>query len=120
MSYLPREMICERLRICQRASYRLVPPSYSSFISSSEVLDLLNASRRGIREPLPCIPSDLRRPEEMAAELGTIPERKLMAWTRRWKNPCPHFRLNKLTTRFSARLVREWLDENSKPGRVRA
>ena len=119
MNLLSRVLVCERLRINEMSSYRIVGPSYTSLISSDAVLDILNSSRHGIREPIPCIPSDLRRPEEMAAELGTVPERKLMAWTRRVKNPCPHFRLNKQTTRFSARLLREWLDANSKPRRAR-
>lgn len=111
-SLLTRELVCSRLRIGRRASYRLLPSSFDAFINSDELIDLLNSSRRGIREPISCVPSDLRRPEEMAAELETVPLKKLMAWTRRFKNPVPHFRPNKQVTRFSSRMVREWLDEN--------
>ena len=115
MSYLSRQLVRERLRLGERQSYRIVGASYTSLIDGAELLDIVNAARRGIREPLTDIPSDLLTPEEMVVELGDcVTERKLMSWTRRRKNVPPHFRFNKQTTRFSSSRLREWIRANSK------
>ena len=58
MTLLKRQLICERLRLGLRSSYRVVPPSRLSLISSDEVLEVLNRARRGGMKPLRDIPSD--------------------------------------------------------------
>ena len=113
MSLLKRQLICERLGIKSRASYRIIGASRLSLISSSDVIDLLNDSRRAIPQPLDEIPCDLRTPEQMAAEIGGVTARDLLNWTRRTKNVPPHFRLNHSTTRFSASLMMAWLEERT-------
>lgn len=114
MSYLTRELICERLRLKWRQSYRIVPSSYGSLISSDEVLHLLNVSRRGIAEPIAFIPSDLATAEELADDEvlgGLVSPRKILLWTKRIKNVPPHFHINNQTVRFSRRSFFAWLDE---------
>ena len=114
MTLLRRDLICDRLRLNRRSSYRIVPPSRLSLINSDEVLYVLNNARRGGIEYLHDIPSDLRTPEEMAAEIEGVTARDLLNWTRRTKNVAPHFRINKQTTRFSASRLLAWLDERSR------
>ena len=116
MNLLKRQMICEKLRLTGRQSYRIVGASFSSFISSDEVLEIVNRARRFIAEPLKDIPSDMRTPEEMSEELGGIvTASQLLTWTqRRTKNVPPHFRFNKQTTRFSSRRLTEWLEARSR------
>ena len=113
MSLLKRQLICERLRIKHRASYRIIGASRLSLISSNDVLDLLNDSRRAMPRPLDEIPCDLRTPEEMAEEIGGVSAHDLLNWTHRTKNVPPHFRLNKQTTRFSASRMMAWLEERT-------
>lgn len=113
MYLLTRQHICDRLRFELRTSYRIVGASRLSLISSDDVLDILNTARRGIPEPLREIPSDLRTPEEMAAEIGGVTAQMLLTWTRRTKTMPPHFRFNKQTTRFSAKLLTAWIEERS-------
>lgn len=110
MNLLRRDLVCERLRLNRRASYRIVSPSRLSLISSDEILYILNHARRGPVDYLHDIPSDLRTPEEMAAKLGGVTAKMLLNWTHRTKNVAPHFRLNKQTTRFSERLLLAWLE----------
>lgn len=117
MNYLTRELICARLRLKQRQSYRIVPPSYGPLISSDEVLHLLNESRRGIAEPLEFIPSDLMTAEELSEDEalgGIVSPKKILLWTKRIKNVPPHFRINKHVTRFSRRSFFEWLDRGAR------
>ena len=114
MNLLNRQLICDRLRLERRTSYRIIGASRLSLISSSDVVDLLNQSRRPFSsEPLEDIPSDLRTPDEMAAEIGGVTAHDLLNWTRRTKNIPPHFRLNKHTTLFSAHRLMAWLEERS-------
>lgn len=114
MTLLRRQLVCDRLRLERRASYRIIGPSRLSLINSDEVLCLLNRARRGGIEYLHDIPSDLRKPDEMAAEIEGVTARDLLNWTRRTKNVAPHFRINKQTTRFSASRLLAWLDERSR------
>lgn len=116
MNYLPRALICERLRLGLRQSYRLVGSSYGERINSDEVIHLLNRARRGIVEPLAYIPSDLKTIEETAAHFkaSLITERELKAWIHRTKNIPPHFYLNKNTIRFSLSRLEEWLKNRSR------
>lgn len=116
MTYLLRNKICERLRLGYRQSFRIVGSSYGERISSDDVVELLNKSRRGTEEMLTFIPSDLMTPEETAEHFkeSEITSRELRAWIHRTKNVPPHFRINKQTVRFSARLLNEWLASRSK------
>lgn len=113
MNFLRRDLICERLRLKVRQSYRIVGSSRSGLISSDEVVRLLNRARRGIPQPFAFIPTDIMKPDEIAAETG-LTESKLRAWTRRTKNVPPHFRLNGHTIRYPHALFVAWLRENSK------
>jgi hypothetical protein len=120
MYLLSRQFICERLRLERRSSYRIVGVAQISLVKSDDVLDIINVARRGIDNPLESIPSDLRTPEEMANEIVGVTAKMLLNWTqRRTKNIPPHFRFNKQTTRFSAKLLIDWLNERSKVCKVR-
>lgn len=91
-----------------------------SLVNSDDVLNIINVARRGIDNPLEYIPSDLRTPEEMASEIRGVTAKMLLNWTqRRTKNIPPHFRLNKQTTRFSAKLLIDWLKDHSRVCKVR-
>lgn len=114
MHLLRRNLICERLRVARRASYRIIAPSRLSLINSDEVLYLLNRARRGGIEYLHDIPSDLRTPDEMASEIEGVTAHDLLNWTHRTKNVAPHFRINKQTTRFSASRLLAWLEERTR------
>ena len=114
MNLLRRQLICERLRLERRTSYRIIGPSRLSLINSDEVLQLLNDARRGGIPYLYDIPSDLRTPDEMAAEIEGVTANDLLNWTRRTKNVPPHFRINKHTTRFSASRLLAWLEERTR------
>lgn len=120
MHLLRRELICERLRLKRRASYRIVPPSRLSLINSDEVVTILNRARRGGMEVLHDIPSDLRTPEEMAAEIEGVTEKMLLTWAyRREKNIPPHLYLNRHCVRFSAGRLIAWLEERTRTSRCR-
>ena len=120
MTLLRRDLICDRLRLNLRSSYRVVPPSRLSLISSDEVLEVLNRARRGGMKPLRDIPSDIRTPEEMASEIGGVTSKMLVAWScRRTKNVPPHFYINRHCIRFSASRLLAWLDERSRTCRKR-
>ena len=114
MNFLRRDLICERLRLNVRQSYRIVGSSRSGLISSDEVLRILNRSRRGIEDPFSFIPSDIATPDELIAEIDGIKPEKLRAWMRRTRNVCPHFRLNGHTRRIPRALFVGWLAKNSK------
>ncbi len=115
MTYLPRQLICERLRIGERQSYRIVGSSYGGRISSDEVVSILNRARRAIREPLTFVPSDLLTADEVVAAFADsqISARELRAWTHRIKNAVPHYRLNSHTIRFSRSQIEAWLGSHS-------
>ncbi len=114
MNFLRRDLICERLCLNVRQSYRLIGSSRSGLISSDEVVRILNRSRRGIAEPFSYIPSDIATPDEILLEVDGIMPNQLRAWMRRKRNVCPHFRLNGHTRRIPRSLFVKWLAENSK------
>ena len=117
MNYLDRSLICKRLVLSPRQSYRIVPPSYGSLISSDEILHIVNNARRGIREPLNAIPCDIVTADELAADPvlgGVVQASRIITWTHRTKNVPPHFRFNKKTTRFSRSGFIQWLDSRSR------
>lgn len=115
--YWTREFVNERLKIGLFQSYRLIPATPSKRIRSDEVLSLLNRSRVGIRASIDKLPGDgfLLTPEETVAHFAEsgVTAADLRRWTRRSRNPAPHFRLNKKTVRFSANLLDGWLAETS-------
>jgi len=113
MNFLGRELICERLRLNVRQSYRIVGSSRSGLIASDEIVRLLNSSRRGMDAPLTEIPSDIATPDELCSKTG-VTERQLRAWSHRTKSVCPHFRLNGHTRRYSISRFVEWLTRNSR------
>lgn len=114
MNFLRRDLICDRLRLNVRQSYRLIGSSRSGLISSDEVVRILNRSRRGIAEPFSYIPSDIATPDEILWEIDGIMPNQLRAWMRRTRNVCPHFRLNGHTRRIPKALFLKWLASNSK------
>lgn len=117
MNYLDRPLVCKRLALSPRQSYRIVRPSYGALISSDEVLHVVNEARRGIREPLDAIPCDIVTANEIAKDdalNGLLTSERILVWTRRRKNVPPHFRFNKQTTRFSRSRFFAWLDGTAK------
>ena len=97
--YLPRKLVCERLRLNRRTSYDIVGAAFGERISSDDVIALLNRARRETTNPfappptpLDYIPSDLLTADELAAELteSHITAHDLLNWTRRTKNIAPH------------------------------
>lgn len=117
MHLLDRDLICNRLRLNKRSSFRIVPPSrIHNRVNSDDVLALLNRARRGNPYPqyIYDIPCDLRTPEEMAAEVEGLSADMLLTWVhRRTKNVPPHFRINSHTVRFSASQFLPWLEQRS-------
>ena len=103
------------MRLQKRTSYRIIGTSrHISYINTNDILAIINKARRNIKEPLMYIPSDLRTPDEMAGEIDGIKPKDLKTWVqRRTKNVPPHFRFNKHTTRFSAKLLKDWIDNNT-------
>ncbi len=114
--YLTRSDVCDRLRMSRWQSYQFVGPSYGPLINSDNIVALLNHYRRAIPEPLDYTPSDLRTPEELAAELGepNITARVIRNWTRRTKAMPPHFRLSRRTILLSKWMFLEWLEARSR------
>ena len=112
MHFFQRLVINDMLRLAERQSYRLVPRTKSGRIRSDALLELLNRSRVGIAAPLSYLPNDLLKPEEVELKYG-VTKRELRRWTRRKRNPSPHYRLNKFTLRYPEGLLGEWLKENS-------
>ena len=111
-----RDMLCAKLRLKLRQSFRLVGSSRSGLVSSDAIVSLLNRSRCGIPTALREIPSDLMLPDEVCAEWGIKPK-ELRAWSRRKRNVAPHFRLNGHTRRYPREIFIRWLKANSTPER---
>ncbi len=120
MHWMPREWLCNRLRLSPRQSHSLVRSGYGPCVSSDAVLSLVNRSRRNIFAPFDHVPSDVMTAEELAAapelaESGITP-RMLLVFTRR-DNPRsrpPCLRINKQTTRFVKSLFLVWLAERTR------
>ena len=113
--YLSRKFVCERLKLGLSQSFRLLPSCYGALISSEDVLDLLNNSRRMIAEPFLDIPTDIVTADELAAApefaQSGITAHNIIVWTqRRTKKIPPHIRVNKHTVRFPKKQFLDWLD----------
>lgn len=108
-----RDFACDRLRLGLRQSYRVLPSDCGALISTDEILNLLNSSRRPYAEPLLHIPDDIMTADELATtpELASsgVTGKRLLAWTRRTKKIAPHFRFNSHTIRFSRKRFIDWL-----------
>lgn len=114
MAYLvSRDFACDRLRLGLRQSYRVLPSDCGALISTDEILELLNSSRRPYAEPLQHIPTDIVTADELASapELANsgLAAKRILAWTRREKKVPPHFRINSHTIRFSRQRFIDWL-----------
>ncbi len=75
---------------------------------------LLNRTRRGIEQPFTFVPCDILTAQELAdtpelAHSG-LTAKRILAWTKRKRNVCPHFRINSHTRRFPRGLFLAWLD----------
>lgn len=111
---LTRRALFARLRLSRSAGYRLFSSCRGRRISSDTVVDVLNRARRGGQPPLPYrvgVPDDLRTAEETAVALegAEVDARALLRWTRRARNPPPHFRINPRCVRFRVAEVEAWL-----------
>jgi len=104
--------MCERLRISEGSSYRIIPAGGIPYMTSDRLIGFLNRSRKGREEELTFIPSDILTPEEASEETG-IPVHKLLIWTRRKKKIPPHFRFTKQLTRFRRSSLSSWLERIS-------
>lgn len=113
MRYLNRKDVMRRLRLSQSASYRIVGTARGSLIAASDVLAILNNSRRGPQPLLLELPDDLLTEDEMAAALDCVTPRQVHNWTLRLRNPPPHFLLNTHCRRFQRSAVIAWLDKLS-------
>lgn len=110
MRYWDRKSVMIRLRLSQSASYRIVGTSRGKLISSTDLLSILNNSRRGPQPILTEIPGDLLTEDEMSRELECVSKKQLHAWTLRRQNVIPHFLLNSHCRRFQRSTVLAWLD----------
>lgn len=99
------------LRLEGRQSYRILRATATGLIRSDYLLELLNRSRVGIKDPLSIIPSDLMKPDEVQNIYG-VTKQKMHRWNRR-RIPLPHFRINKHTVRYPKALLERWIEENS-------
>ena len=118
-SLVTRDFARSRLRLGLRQSFRLLPSCYGAMISTDDILDLVNRSRRPMAEPFLDIPTDIMTADELAAipELADsgITARKILSWAlRRTVKTPPHLYLNKHTVRFSKSRFLAWLDALSK------
>lgn len=116
--YLTRKKMNERLHIEQRTSFRIIPrdevANKAGFINSDKLLTLINRVR--VNCPvLTSIPVDFATLDELAEALREtgITRRNLFRWTRRKRNPLPHFRFNSHTIRYSCALCEAWIDQQS-------
>ena len=112
-SYMTREQIMERLKVSRRATYRLFGSPRSRLFKSSDVVHVLNLSRRNGAAELDTVPDDLLTEEEAAAEFG-IPIEFVYNWTlRRRVHTPPFYRLSDKARRFSRSQLNTWLLLNS-------
>lgn len=112
--FLSRGWLCERLRLKRRQSFRILSSGRNGLISTADVVRLLNRTRRGIEQPFTFVPCDIVTAQELAdspelAHSG-LTAKRILAWTKRKRNVCPHFRINSHTRRFPRGLFLGWLD----------
>lgn len=99
-----------RLRLSRSASYRIIGSARTSLISSTDLLAILNSSRRGSQPILKEIPSDILTEDEISAELECVTKKQIHNWTLRVKNPPPYFLLNSHCRRFQRSELLSWLN----------
>lgn len=110
--FFRREYINQILRLCPRQSYRVIRATASGRIRSDIVLALLNSTRVGITEPIAYLPCDLLTIDEAQSAYG-VTKNELRRWSRRKRQPAPHYQINRSTIRFPKELLGKWLKENS-------
>lgn len=110
MRYWSRQNVMQRLRLSQSASYRIIGTSRGKLISSTDLLAILNNSRRGPQPMLSEVPSDLLTEDEMSDELKCVTKKQLHSWTLRKANLPPYFHINAHCRRFQRSAVLSWLD----------
>lgn len=89
-------------------------------ISSDRVVEMLNRVRQNLAV-IPAaegVPSDLLTAEELAAlpELAesSIAAHEILAWSRRKRDPIPHYRLNSHTRRYPRKAALAWMERKFK------
>ena len=95
-----------------RQSYRVIgSDDYGARISSDHVLERVNSARRHLPY-LDYIPHDLKTAEELAVEFAEseITAHEIVLWSKRLRNPLPHFRFNKQARRFRRSDLEAWLN----------
>lgn len=111
---LERKFVCSRLCLSTQQSYRLFPSV--KWIHAEEVVTLLNRSAVATPDEIKgvWIPSDLVVADTLSSSLkrtsGILATRKdVMHWTKKIKNPVPHYRINSHHVLFSVSKVEEWM-----------
>lgn len=117
--YWSRDDVKAHLRISPGISYRLFPVTPSGRIRTSDIVELLNNVRCGIKDPLSAVPSDLMTPDETVKRFADsrISLDDLRRWTHRTLKVVPHFRITRNTILFSASMLEDWLAAMSTPKR---
>lgn len=92
-----RAHICERLHLKRIQCWRMFPAEVGNRVWDSTVVNVLRNKSVNVRSVLDFIPSDLLKPEEMAAEIG-VPTSWLLNQIRNEKKAVPHYRLGLRTT----------------------
>ena len=113
--YISRPILCERLRLGLLQSYRIAPPNYGALLDYGKIVRLLNECRVGM-EVQHEMPSDILTADELASELtdSGITAHRLRVFSRRKRNPLPHFRFNKNTLRYTRTHFHNWLKGKTK------
>lgn len=112
MNYLPRDLVCKKLAMSPWQSYQFFRGNALHLVREDDVIAETNRARVAISDTFKFVP-DLLTADEISTLTG-VPVAKFKLWTRRTKNPVPHIRFNKHTTRFVKSIVDDWLDRNSK------
>ena len=114
---LSRSFICERLRISEWQSHRLLGKAdMRGKIFNTTVLDVLRRSAVNGQPVANGIPADLLTLGALATELG-VERRWLHGLIKSRRQRPPHFRLNKMVVLFTRADFTRWLDEKARKRR---
>lgn len=91
-----RAHICERLHINRKQCWRMFPAEVGNRIWDSTVVNVLRNKSENVRNVADFIPSDLLRPEDIAAEIG-VPRSWVMNQIKNVRRAVPHYRLGQRT-----------------------
>jgi hypothetical protein len=95
-SLVTRAHICERLRLTPWQSWKLFPAEVGNRVWDSTVVNVLRNKAVNVRDVADFIPSDLLKPEEIAAEID-VPRSWVMAQIKNVRKAVPHYRLGSRT-----------------------